>query len=176
MLLVGEPGAGKSTLSVALAAAGFRLDGDDVAALLPDGRVMGLPFPCTVKAGSWPMVAAFRPDLASRPVHLRPDGQTVRYLPLKAGAPPPRRVRTVLCLARTANASARLTPLDVQPAIGALLAEAWSASKTLATQDFDALTACVQGASFQRMTYATLDQAVALASDAWEGLHAPTTL
>ncbi|MGV8989157.1 MAG: hypothetical protein ACOH2H_23205 [Cypionkella sp.] len=169
LLLVGEPGAGKSTLAVALGAAGFRLDGDDIAALQMDGRVMALPFPATVKDGAWKVLAPWRPDLALRPAYVRPDGQRVRYLGLTPGTPPARRVRTVLCLDRTDAAPVGLTPLGVQEAVAALLAGAWSADRKLAPQDFDALAACVGDAAFYRMTYSSLDEAISLAKSAWQG-------
>lgn len=172
LLLTGAPGAGKSTLAVALGAGGFRLDGDDVAALYADGRAMALPFPATVKAGAWDILAPYRADLARRPVHLRPDGQRVRYLGLEPGAPPARRIRTVLCLERSDAAPPGLAPLDVHEAIAVLLSGAWSADRKLAPRDFDALAACVAAARFYRMTYSTLEQAIALAQQAWQGAAA----
>jgi hypothetical protein len=99
---------------------------------------------------------------------VRPDGQRVRYLGLESGTPPARRVRTVLCLDRTDAAPAALTPLGVQEAVVALLAGAWSADRTLAPGDFNALVACMDGATFYRLTYGTLDEGIALAKTAWQ--------
>lgn len=172
LLLVGAPGAGKSTLSVALGASGFRLEGDDIAALEPGGRVRGLAFPATVKDGAWPLLARHRPDLARQPAYRRPDGQRVRYLPLVPGAPPPRRVRAVLCLERRAGPGG-LTPLGVEEGVAALLEGAWSADRRLAPRDFDALMRCVDGAAFHRMRYATLDEGLSLSRTAWQRAAAP---
>lgn len=167
MLLVGEPGAGKSTLAVALAAAGFRLEGDDIADLQRDGRVMALPFPATVKDGAWGLLTPYRSDLALRRAYKRPDDQSVRYLGLDPGVRLARRVRTVLCVERTDAAPPALTPLGLQDSIAALLAGAWSATGKLAPQDFGALVACASGASFYRMTYNTLAEGISLAKAAW---------
>ncbi len=168
LLLVGAPGAGKSTLSVALGTSGFRLEGDDIATLQPDGCVMALPFPATVKDGAWTALAPCRPDIARRPAYIRPDGKRVRYLELEPGVPPARHVRTVLCLDRTAASPAGLTPLGVQDSVAALLEGAWSADKKLASKDFDALMACLGGADFYRMTYETLEEAISLTRTAWQ--------
>ncbi|WP_156943876.1 hypothetical protein [Roseivivax isoporae] len=167
LLLAGAPGAGKSTLAVALGAAGFRLDGDDVCSLQTDGRVRALPFPATVKQGAWAILAPHRPDVAGCPAFTRPDGQRVRYLALTRGTPEARRVRTVLCLDRTDRCPPRMTPLGVADAIATLLNGAWSTDRKLSPHAFDALMACVAGARFYRMTYRTLDDAMAMIDTAW---------
>ena len=52
MLLVsGHPGAGKTTLTLALVDAGFGFAGDDLALLNSEGRVTGVPFAPAIKAG-----------------------------------------------------------------------------------------------------------------------------
>ena len=63
LLLVGAPGAGKSTLSVALGKRGYELEGDDLAALLPDGRVRAIALPVTLKEGSWQVLSHLHPEL-----------------------------------------------------------------------------------------------------------------
>ncbi len=169
LLLVGMPGAGKSTLSVALGRSGFGLEGDDIAALHADGRASALPFPATVKDGSWPLLAPLCPELEEKPAFLRPDDKIVRYLPLSAEPEPPRRpVRTVLCLDRSSSRPAGLEPLGVEAAMAALLEGAWSEDERLSTRAFTALTACIGGARFFRMTYDSLEEAIELARRACE--------
>lgn len=168
LLIVGAPGAGKSTLSVALGASGFRLEGDDVGALEPDGRVRALPFPATLKSGAWPLLDQLRPDLDDRPVFVRPDEQRVRYIPLDSpGVPPARPVRCVLSLNREEAAAPCLEPLAVDESIAALLEGAWSRDKRLSPTGFEALAACVEGAAFFRLTYSDLATGIPLAETAW---------
>lgn len=168
LLIVGAPGAGKSTLSVALGRAGFRLEGDDIAALEPDGQVRALPFPATLKDGAWPLVARLCPELEDCPAFVRPDDQRVRYLPLESpGAPPARKVRCVLSLCRDEAATAALDGLGVKEGFAALIEGAWSRDKRLSPAGFEALATCVEGAAFFRLTFPDLDSAIPLVETAW---------
>ena len=54
--------------------------GDDVVPVTPDGRLVGLGLPLCVKPGSFPVLAALRPDLEGA-APLRRLGQPVRLLP-----------------------------------------------------------------------------------------------
>lgn len=91
ILLIGAPGAGKSTLAAMVAASGgrMRLAGDDIVLFDPRrGVVMGVPLPLTVKSGSWDRLAPLLPGLAALPPVLRADGQWLRYAPLPSCAVP----------------------------------------------------------------------------------------
>lgn len=80
LLLVAPGGSGKSTLTAALEASGYGLLSDDVVPVTPDGELLGLGLPLCLKAGSWPVLARHRPDLAQAPIIGR-YGQRVRFLP-----------------------------------------------------------------------------------------------
>ena len=66
LLLCGNPGAGKTTLTLALVHAGFGFAADDVTLLDSRGRGIGLPFAPAVKAGAWPA-----PGRTLRPISMR---------------------------------------------------------------------------------------------------------
>ena len=92
LLIAGRSGAGKSSLTAALTAAGAAYLGDDLAPLDADGRRLH-PFPLavSVKAGSWDRVAEMFPMLREQTVHTIGDLR-VRYLPFprpKATGPVP---------------------------------------------------------------------------------------
>jgi hypothetical protein len=72
---------GKSTLTAALIASGYEYCTDDLAILtsMPT-RLRPVPMQIGLKTGSWEVLAAFYPELASLPTHRRPDGQLVKYL------------------------------------------------------------------------------------------------
>ena len=168
VLLCGAPGHGKSTLAVALdAEEGFRLEGDDLAVLDATGRVRALPFPATLKSGAWPILGDACPSILDLAISLRPDGQSVRYLPLSgATAPPFRRVACVLCLDRSPGAEPRLEAMTPDAAIGALLSGGWSQDRRLSPDAFGGLAACVEGSHFFRMSYDRLGDAVDLVREA----------
>lgn len=80
LLLIAPGGSGKSTLTAALNAVGYGVLSDDVVPVTMDGALLGLGLPLCLKAGSWPILAAYRPNLGQAPV-VRRFGQAVRYLP-----------------------------------------------------------------------------------------------
>ncbi|WP_176442928.1 hypothetical protein [Tropicimonas sediminicola] len=168
LLLVGEPGAGKSTLSVALGSGDFELWGDDLAELRPDGRVQALPLPATLKDGAWPMLAHLHPELEGGEAFVRPDDKTVKYLPLPpATKAPVLRARCALSLRRDDAAPPGLEPLDAKDFIAAMIAGGWSGDHRLTPDDFDGLAACADGIAFFRATYPDLPTALSLVEEAW---------
>jgi hypothetical protein len=82
LLLVARGGSGKTTLAAALNSNGMALLSDDVVPVTPDGRLVGLGLPLCVKPGSFPVLAAWRPDLERAPSVMR-LGQPVRFLPAR---------------------------------------------------------------------------------------------
>lgn len=167
VLLSGSPGAGKTTLALALVHAGFGFAGDDVVLLDAIGRCAGLPFAPAVKAGSWPMLARFLPDLATAPVGRRPDGRRVRYPVPKAPVPfSPWPVGWIILLRRTPGAAARLDPADPADALRDLLAGAFAAGGELTADAFDVLSGVISSAEVHALTYSTLDEAVGLVGKA----------
>jgi len=78
-------GSGKSTLIAMLAHAGFEFFSDEMALFtLPDMLVMPVPLGICVKTTGTDVLSALYPHLTTLPLHQRPDGKRVRYLP-----PPP---------------------------------------------------------------------------------------
>ncbi|TPE49144.1 PqqD family peptide modification chaperone [Amaricoccus solimangrovi] len=163
LLLGGPPGTGKTTLALALAAAGFGFAGDDVALLYPDGRCAGLPFAPAVKSGAVALLAPRMPGLVAAPAHRRPDRRRVRFpLPDAPVRSRPRPVGWILRLRRRPGMPARLDPLDPAEALRFLLGEAFAAGGELTAEGFDAVCAAISGAETHVLTYSDLDQAVAL--------------
>jgi hypothetical protein len=81
LLLPGDAGYGKSTLSAGLAAHGFEMLCDDTALIA--GRpllVRSLPAGLCIKRGAYAVLESSYPQLPSLPEWRRPDGKRVRYL------------------------------------------------------------------------------------------------
>jgi len=161
ILLCGEPGAGKTTLCIALAGSDWTLCADDIVRFDKDGMAHGVPFAPAVKTGSWPLAARWAPSLAAEPAHLRTDDQWTRYLPMK-GQNAPVRLRGVLLLQRSEGAAARLEPIDPVEALTTILDSAYASSHRIDGDALSALALRVSNAVCARLHYSDLEAAVEL--------------
>jgi hypothetical protein len=81
LLLCAPRESGKSTLSASLMVRGFELLTDEPALLhLDSGSVSSLPFPVSLKEGSWTELGKEWPQLSESPIHIRSDGVRLRLL------------------------------------------------------------------------------------------------
>ncbi|TCM15328.1 Hpr(Ser) kinase/phosphatase [Novosphingobium sp. PhB165] len=162
LLLSGAPGAGKSTLSVALTAAGFGYAADDVTLLDHAGMVQGLSFYPTLKRGSWHLLPGYGDVIGRTAVHQRLDGATLRYLPM----PEPRTgiypVDWIVLLARDDGMPAELNPLEPLATLEVLLQGAYARTGRSTLSDVQMLSRLVGRAQCRRLSYANLDEAVRL--------------
>jgi hypothetical protein len=83
LLLTGPSGAGKTTLSLALAHAGWSFGSDEIVLIDRDLSLRPLPLPPCIKAPGFGMIESWFPELRSAPEHER-YGRTVKYLPIKS--------------------------------------------------------------------------------------------
>jgi hypothetical protein len=166
LLLCGEPGAGKTTLALALAAAGWRYGGDDIVRIDPDGRVRGAPFAAAVKAGALPLLRRRWAQLRRLPAWARADGQQARYLlPPNRASPSPRPLTAVVTLARRPGASAGLTPLAPVDALGAIMQGAYARRWRMTGEALCALAGALEAAVCARLDYDDLGPAVQAIAD-----------
>jgi len=162
LFLSGQPGAGKTTLTLALSASGFAYGGDDIIRIDPDGQASAAPFAAAVKTGAWPLVERFNPAVASLPTCLRADGQQVRYLlPANRADRAPRPLDAVLLLDRRAGETARLEPVHAVEALHIILESAYSAEGALSPATLKALASTLESAETHRFVYSDLAEAVA---------------
>lgn len=165
MLLCGQPGAGKTTLTLALAHAGFGFASDDVTLLNANGLGVGLPFAAAAKSGAWPLLGEFCPDLDAAPVFRRPDNKRVRYVLPQQFSPSsmsPRAVGWVILLRRDRTSTPRLDPVDPVAALRGLLTGAFAPAQELGSTAFDALAHVIGSAQAYCLTYSSLADGVEL--------------
>lgn len=168
ILLIGAPGAGKSTLAAmaGVAGGGLRLAGDDIVLFDPrTGLVMGVPLPLTVKSGSWDRLDGVLPNLAAQPPILRADGQWLRYAPLPprgsgAAAPGWHRVAVIVDLRRQEDVAAEAIPQSPIECLGRLLEEGFVQGGRCTSAQMRGLARMVDNAEACALRYAEAKQAL----------------
>ena len=167
LLISGRPGAGKTTLTLALASRGLAYGGDDVSLLDARGHCISLPFAPAVKAGSWPLLGTWLDDLRDAPVFRRPDGKRVRYpLPKSFRRLAGGEVGWIILLDRRRQGRTVLSPLDPVAALRGLLAGAFAGGGDLSEAGFEALVRAVGCAALYRLSYSDLADAVDVVREA----------
>jgi hypothetical protein len=166
LLLSGEPGAGKTTLALALTAAGWRYGGDDIVRISPDGAVQGVPFAAAVKDGSVSLLGEIWPDLGRFTAWARSDGQQVRYLlPTNRATAPSRALSVVVTLARRPGAVAETMPISAFDALSAIVQSAYARRWRMTGDAFCALAESLDQAVCVRLEYSDLGPAVQAIED-----------
>ncbi|WP_247341566.1 MULTISPECIES: serine/threonine protein kinase [unclassified Bradyrhizobium] len=168
LLLCGEPGAGKSTLTLQLVDAGFQYAGDDVALIGDDGAVCGFPFALTLKEGSWELLSLLHSSWDGV-THCRADGAQVRYLPIRNAHIGSLSASWIIFLNRVASGTAELASLDQLDSMKRLIDGAFAADGRLSQAGFFALKRIVAGARSFQLTYSQSGEARALLMDLYNG-------
>ncbi|MCW2286566.1 hypothetical protein M2323_004363 [Rhodoblastus acidophilus] len=163
LLLNGEPGAGKTTLSLRLTAKNFGYCGDDIALIAPNGHVCGLPFPPTVKSGAWSLFPGLKGE-----VHRRPDGQEVIYAALDGGDHASRPVGWIVFLRRQAGAPKFLS-VDRVEALRRIIAGAHAPGRRLTLTGFATLRRILAEAATVELVYGCAAEAADALCDFCDG-------
>lgn len=166
LILPGEPGAGKSTLTAALTLlGGWRLLSDEMALLVPaDGRVLAIPRPISLKNASLDRVRQWLPDVVmTAPVpdtgkgtvgHVRPPAASVEAMHLSA------RPAWVVFPRYRAEAATRMAPVSPGNAMMRLVDQAFN-YQLHGVDGFRCLSELVQQAPAFEFEYSDIQEALA---------------
>lgn len=168
LLLCGQPGAGKSTLTLQLVNGGFRYAGDDVALVGADGTICGIPFALTLKEGSWDLLSRLHGGQYET-THCRSDGVRVRYVPIPDAQDQSVSAGWIIFLNRVASGPAELAAIDQLDSMKRLVENAFAADGRLSQAGFFALKRIVAGARSFRLTYCEAVEARRLLMDLCNG-------
>ncbi|PPQ28384.1 hypothetical protein CCR94_18080 [Rhodoblastus sphagnicola] len=153
LLASGAPGAGKTTLALHLEAHGFGYVSDDVTLIALDGSAKGVPFAPTVKSGAWEIVGAIAPELTRAPIHCRPDGKRVKYLPLRDVDSKSCPVGWVIFLDRRRRGAVKFRHVAAADAMRRIIEGSYSSQRRLSLAGFGALRRMLEGARAFELTY-----------------------
>ena len=163
VLLLGSPGAGKSTLALALMNHGYSYGSDDVTLIEADGSVTGVPLAPGVKEGSWQIAQALGAELTPLPAYLRPDGQATRFVRLTEDSIARTcRVDRIVGLQRDGAVIPESCTLATEGALAELLRESRSSGGKCTVETMAALIRLVRGATAVELHYAEAMQAADL--------------
>lgn len=168
LLLPGDAGHGKSTLSAGLAARGFAMMSDDTTLLCGDplqARTMSTGL--CVKRGAYPALRQLYPRLASLPEWQRPDGRHARYLvpgidlpwaPAHAKVP----VRWIVFPHYRPDHDTRLEPMARHEALARLIRGVYCLSGALDGPSLDRLIAWIEGIDCYELPLSSLEAGTVL--------------
>jgi hypothetical protein len=171
LLLPGDAGRGKSTLSAGLAAHGFEMLCDDTTLLVGEPlRVQCLPVGLCVKRGAYPVLATDYPRLATLLEWHRPDGQRARYLVPGEDLPwaepdESAEVRWIVFPHYDADCHTSLKPLPRHEALARLIRGVYFLSGTLDARNLDRLVGWIEGIDCYDLPLSSLDVAAVLLGD-----------
>ncbi len=135
IMLPGRSGCGKTTLTAGLSLSGFQYLTDELALLERSGFALStIPLSLGIKAGAVEILADYWPEVRDLPVHIREDGQFVRYLApprSSSGSFDSALVRWIIFPRYKAGADTHLRPITKPEALRRLLQECLAVPKLL---------------------------------------------
>ncbi|MGS2722098.1 hypothetical protein [Paraglaciecola aestuariivivens] len=163
LLLPGQSGVGKSTLSALLCDSNNHLYSDEMIALDQQLTPCTIGLPIAIKSGSWPVVTKKHPELAKAKIWHRLDGRKLKYLwPTHfAQAQSSRQAQTFLILPNYSNSAlpkAKVTYLSIIDTIGQLTNSGYQLGFELSSNKLEEFIDFLQQSSRASITYSHSDQ------------------
>ncbi|MCL4747830.1 MAG: HprK-related kinase A [Burkholderiaceae bacterium] len=164
MLLVAEPGSGKSTLTAALGLRGGRVLSDEFGVVrLNDGMLLPLPKPIALKNRSIDVIRGWSRDVRMGPVFPKTRKGDVAHVAVSRASAEARfvaaRPRLVVFPKWVAGAGLSLAPVRTAEAFSLLTANSFNYG-VLGLAAFSAVSRLARDCRFVRLEYSRLEQAV----------------
>lgn len=152
LLLVGQSGKGKSTLSALLATHGFDLVADDISPLLSEDQCIYYnPLALSIKAGAFAVLQPFISHFdALATVQLNSHKGAIKYVP----CPQPNKshypCKALVLVQYSPGADTLLAPVSLKTALETLIPESWLSSNAMQAKQF---MAWLDSLTFYQLTY-----------------------
>ena len=174
LLLPGQAGSGKSTLTAALVAEGYQFFSDEFALLQHETlHVRAVPMAMCFKSSGWDVVAGLYPQIREVPTHQRFDNKIVRYL---APASPDAEngydralpASTIIFPKYDPEGGTSLAPISKVEALQRLMEECLAIPDWIDQGQVAQLVNWIDGIDCATLTLSSLEKAVRCACDFWQ--------
>lgn len=168
LLMPGAPGAGKTSLSLALTRHGYVFHSDENALLDENSlHVRGAPMAACVKEGSWAVVEPMYPGLSDMRTHVRIDDKIVRYISdqIRMGVPEMDQaftVRWMIFPKFQAGAKTTLEPVGRPEALRRLLSECIAWRMKLTGENVDRMIDWIENIECYELVFSSFEDALPL--------------
>jgi serine kinase of HPr protein (carbohydrate metabolism regulator) len=164
-LLLGEPGTGKTMLTLCLLQRGFQFAGDDIVVFAVDGTASPVAFLPALKEEAWDLAEAWGLCAPGLPSVVRLDARNVRYVPVEVASElRPMPIAGIISLERHAGGKTRIDALTIAQALHHLVVGAHHCNRKMTAQQIYALTTALEKAVRLKVHY-TDAKAAAVALD-----------
>ncbi len=166
VIMPGDSGKGKTTMTAALLTKGFRYLSDEIALINPNtSKVYPFPLPLSIKSGSLPILKKYYPDISDYQIFQRLDKKQVRYypiaekniIPLHQGYP----LKGIIFMNFDKNAKTALAELDNLNALK-LLVKTCSSNRPLGVQDVEGLLKLITRTQCHSFTFSEIEESTKL--------------
>ncbi len=161
-LLSGQPGAGKTVLTLAMMQCGFAFAGDDIVLLADSGLVTAIPFLPALKQEAWSISDQVGISSHQLQTHLRLDNIPTRYAPVVVehlNAPIP--VAAIIDVSRSHTVEPSIERVDIAYALRHLIAGAYGKDQKLTAAQLQLLNRLVSGVDRVTLHYSDAREAAA---------------
>jgi len=155
-------GSGKTTLAAALMKSNFTLYSDELAIIDLKGNILPLPFPLSIKEGSWKILKDSYPILSKTDYHIRFDNQKVKYLPPEHKAASFNKPTHIIFPKYTKNVATKLTTLSVCEAMYQIKEAGYELNEPLNIENFEKILDYLMLLPAYQLEYSSLDEAITL--------------